>query len=147
MNLNYRVVIGGLLGGITAFLSGWLIYGRLMYDYFENTMLRVPGVMKDTMHPGIREWVSLMVSQFSLAFLLAFVFSKFSNINAMRGMIAGAVVVMLISLHMNCSIFFQMNLIGKKMIISDALVSLVYGGVIGMVVGWYSGRKTVIPSA
>ena len=143
MNLSTKLLIGGLLGGIMAFLCGWVIYGQFMYDFFQNSMIQVPGMLKNTMNPGIKEWVSLMISQFSLGFLMAFVLGKFREMDAVKGLIAGAIIMLLISLYMNCSLFFQLNLFGKKMIIADALVSLVYGGLIGLVTGWYMGRAAV----
>lgn len=146
MTLSTRLLIGGLLGTITAFFAGWAIYDLLLNDFFEGAMLKVAGVMKDTQYPGIREWVALMISQASIGFLLAFIFSKFSSISLMKGLIAGGIIVMLIGLYTNCIAFFQMNLIGKKYIITDIFVSFIYGGIVGSVVGWYLGRSLRINS-
>lgn len=147
MTLNTRLLIGGLLGTITAFFAGWVVYDLLLNDFFEGAMLKVAGVMKDRQHPGIREWVALMISQASLGFLLAFIFSKFSSMSLMKGLIAGGIIVMLIGLYANCFSFFQMNLIGKRYIITDIFVSFIYGGIVGSVVGWYLGRGPKTNSA
>lgn len=147
MNQNSRLLPGGLLGGVTAFLTGWIIYGMLLKGFFANSMINYAGgIMKDVDHPGIKEWVALTLSQLSLGFLLAYVFSRFSSINAVKGLIAGGIIFLLISLFMNCSIFFQMNLFGKRLILTDAFVSFINGGIVGLITGWFMGRGATVNS-
>ena len=47
--MNAKTLIIGIAGGIVVFLTGFLIYGILMMEYFVNNTNSFPGFNKDPM--------------------------------------------------------------------------------------------------
>ncbi len=133
--MNVKTLIGGLIAGVTAFLLGWVIYGMLLMDYFTNNMVKYDGLTKDPM-----EMWAMGVSNLALGLLLAYVFNGSGVKTARNGIASGAIFFGLFSVGVNMMFYAQMNLFSLQLICVDVLASLVWGALVGAVLGWWFSR-------
>jgi hypothetical protein len=138
-----RVLAATLAGGVAFFFLGGLIYGVVLD----------PLVMKPSMNPEAVKlmkdpptWLPLVLANFVMAFLFAYIFDKWATIRTFTGgLTAGAVIYFLITLSMQLMFAAFMNLMnGWTPAVADVLGSTVLGalggGVIGLVLGMMNKR-------
>ncbi len=135
--MNKNVLLAAAVGGITAFLLGWLIFGVLLMDYMNSHMVSYPGLMKSEseMDLGL-----LFVSNLVLAALLAWSFDRMGVKGLMAGVRTGAVMGLLFYLSVDLSFLAMMNLFSEPMaavvdVLSNALWVTGVGAAVGMVLG------------
>ncbi|GJM30648.1 MAG: hypothetical protein DHS20C17_32830 [Cyclobacteriaceae bacterium] len=129
-----KFITGTLVGGITFFILGFLIYAVLLEGFFAANAGSATGVDK-TEH---MVWWSLVLGNLSAAALLSYIFLKWAHISTFKsGLSAGAVIGLFINLSWDMTMFATSNL----MSLTGALVDVVAwtiafaiaGGVIGAV--------------
>jgi hypothetical protein len=133
--MNSKTFVGGLIGGIVAFLLGWIIYGMLLMDYFSSNMIQYEGLMKA--EPVL--WM-IFLGGLAWAMLTAYVINASGINNAAKGAMCGAILYMLISLGVNLMFHAQMNMMNTTIIVVDVLASIIMGGFVGAAIGWWNGR-------
>ena len=69
--MNMKVLIAALVGGVVAFLLGWLIWGTLLMGYYEASMIHYEGLMKTEgdMNLGL-----MFLSNLTLSLLMSLLF-------------------------------------------------------------------------
>lgn len=142
MNTN-KFLIGGIIGGITYFLLGWLVWGMLLMNFMqEHTTEAGKAVMRG--EDGM-VWWAMIVGNLLSGLILSFVFVKSGVSSAGSGATTGATLALLISAAINCVLYAQMNAWDTTSMIVDIAASTVVGAIVGAVVGWYMGmgRKAV----
>ena len=136
MNTN-KFLVGGIIGGVTNFFLGWLIYGMLLMNFMQSHSNNASGVFRteETMI-----WWALIIGNLAFGFLLSYILNK-SNVNsAMAGATVGAVVGFLMSLAIDFSIYAQINLWDTTAMAVDIIASTVMSAIAGAAIGWYLGR-------
>lgn len=141
MNIK-QILIAGLIGGAVAFLLGFLIFGVLLSDFFENNAGSASGVMK-----GDAEmlWIPMILGHLAIGMLLAVIYVRWANISTfITGAKAGAVIGFLISCAEDLIDFGSMNLMNITAVIVNivavTIITAIVGGVIGMVLGRNAGK-------
>lgn len=133
--MNSKILIGIVLAFLISFLCGWLIFGYLLVDFYNQYSNDFIGLKKDPMVM----W-SMVVSNLAYALMLAYVFQIAAVKTVAKGAMVGMIVTVLISLSYDMFIFSQMNLIGYRIMAANTVANGAIGGLIGAVLGWWSGR-------
>ncbi len=125
MNLK-NFIIGGIAGGITNFLLGWVFYGMLfknIYPENENTNLTF-----------------IFLGCLTFGFLMSYIFTKWAGItNPVKGLTAGAIIGFLNGLSMDFFMFSNRP-IDTTNFIYDILIATIIGAGIGAVIAIVNGK-------
>ena len=131
-----KILIGGLLGGVTSFLLGWIIYGVILTDAMASP---VAGLMKPEAE---MIWWALIGSCLAQGFLLSYVFGKWANITtAVGGATAGATLGVLIALSYDLGFYSMSNMFTMGTMVMDVAMATIINAAVGAVVGWWLGRN------
>jgi len=134
--MNSKTFLIGIAGGITLFLTGFLIYGLLLMDYFSASMSSYPGLIKEPM-----EIWAIGTGNIIWGILLAYFLNTAKIESGIQGAIHGALLFFLFGLGANFVFFGQYNLMPLSLAFVDALCMAIMGGISGAVIGWLLGRK------
>lgn len=127
MNTN-KILLGGILGGITFFILGWLIYGIALADYMaahSNTSVNRP--MEEMI------WWAMILSNLISGFLMAFILSWSGTSNFVGGLKIGAIVGLLFGLSIDLSfyamttMFSDMNSLFIDIVVYSVMTALASG--------------------
>jgi len=135
--MNAKTLIIGIAGGIVVFLTGFLIYGILMMEYFVNNTNSFPGFNKDPM-----EIWAIASGNIIWGVLLSYVFSLGVIKTAGSGALHGAILFFLFSLGMNTVSYGQYNLYSLPLSIVDAFCMAILGSLGGALTGWLLGKTS-----
>ncbi len=133
--MNNKVLIGGLIGGVTFFLLGWLIYGFLLLDYMkENSNQSIAKPMNEFL------WWSLILSNLIWGYFLALILSWTNTSSMSSGMQKGAVIGLLIATALDFG-FYAMSTMYSSVtpILVDMAANTIMYAIGGAVIGWYMG--------
>jgi hypothetical protein len=135
--MNTKTIVGGVLAAIVSFLLGWLVFGILLMDYYATNMKTYEGLMKA--NPAI--W-AIAVANLCFGMMLAFIFQLGGILTASRGFVTAMIISLLVSMSFNLSMHAQFDLYSGSLLVTDVLVNMVFGGIVGAFLGWWLGRKT-----
>lgn len=141
MNIQ-KILIGGIVGGIVAFLLGWAIFGIVLHDMMEagKTKFSGAGVWKVDTETEMQTIIwAIAAAQFAWSFLLAWLFSKMGTTGAMSGFINGFLIFLLMAAGFDLMMYAFSNLYVPSFYIKDILLSGAMGGVVGAVIAWVMG--------
>jgi len=135
-------IMATLAGFVTLFLLGWILYGMLLMDFYAANAGSATGVMRSDTE---MVWWALVLGNISQAYLLVYIFSKWTTItNFTEGLKAGIIIGLILGFAFNLSMYGTSNMMNLTAALVDPLVSAAMmgltGGVIGMVIG-KSGTK------
>jgi len=138
--MSSKTFLIGIAGGIVVFLTGFLIYGILLMDYFGANISSFPGLLKEPM-----EIWAVGLGNIIWGILLAYFLSLGNIESGTQGAVHGASLFFLFALGSNFVFFGQYNIMPFSLSFVDALCMALLGGVSGAVIGWllsrYSGSK------
>lgn len=134
-----KILLGGIAGGVTFFLLGWVVYGMLLRDYMTtnyNQCAMRP--MQDMI------WWAMIVSNLAFGFLLSMVFSWSNTIGMMAGAKVAGIMGLLLSISMDLSGYAMSTVVSSLTvvfvdIITYTVMSAICGVVVGLVMGM--GKK------
>jgi hypothetical protein len=136
--MNTKVLLAALAGAVATFLSGWLLYGIVLKNFYDSNMLEVA---RPVMRPHGEEilW-AIFVGCLAWSLLLALVFSRWASISTLKtGAIAGAWMGFLISLGSSFFTYGVVNMSQMVVYLVDPITNIVQGAIAGGVVGWVLG--------
>jgi len=138
MTMDTRTLLAALVGGVVAFLLGWLIFGMLLMGWMEAHMLSYPGLMKTEEEMNL---ALMFLSNLCLALLLAWSFGRMGVNSLAGGLVTGAVVGFLFYLSVDLSFMAMMNLFdGPMAVVVDVAANTVWTAGVGGAVGFMLGR-------
>lgn len=133
--MNTKTLVGGLIGGVVAFLLGWLIFGILLMKFYQSNMVSYAGLLKDP-----PEMWAIAVANLAFGIFMAYVLNL-GNINSVsKGFTTGLIVGLLTQAGFDLLLHGQMNLYNTQLLVIDIVASGVFSGVIAAVIGWWFGR-------
>lgn len=140
--MNSKTLVAAVLGGLAAFLTGWIIYGLVLKGTMESMMGTATGVMKtDDEMMSVSSMGFVLVGNIVFGYLLAHIFSKWANITtAAGGASAGAVLLGLYAFGYDLIMYGTTNMMKLPAVFIDTACSAIFGAVAGAVIGWWLGR-------
>jgi hypothetical protein len=137
MNTN-KILLAGLVGGVVAFILGFLAYGVLLVDFFESNVGSASGVAREM---DDMQWVPMILGHLSLGFLFSVIYGRWANISTFTtGAKAGAVIGFLMDFGINMINYGSTNISTLNGTIADVVVTTIMMALIGGVVAWVLGR-------
>ena len=135
-----KFLIGTLVGGISFFLLGYLIYGVALMGFFTNHSIAPAGSMK-TMNEFL--WWALVLGTLAEAALLTWIFLKLGNIRSFgSGFGAGFVVGFFVGLSRDLIQFATGNHVDLTATFADVVVGALLYGIVGGIIGAVLGMGT-----
>ena len=136
-----KFLIGTLVGGITLFILGYLIYGLALMSFFTQHSVAPSGSMK-AMSDII--WWALILGNLASGALLTYIFLKMGNVNSFgSGAGTGAAIGFFLSLSIDLMNYALQNSFDLTALFADVVIGIVMtaiaGGIIGAVLGM--GKK------
>jgi len=143
--MNSKTLVAALLGGLTAFLAGWLLYGVLLKGTMEGMMGTATGVMKtDEEIMSMNSILTILLGNLVFGYLLTHIFSKWANVtSAAAGASAGALLMGLYALGYDLIMYGTSNMMQLQGVFVDAIIAAVLGALSGAVIGWWLGRGKI----
>ena len=141
--MNTKTIVAGVLAGVVAYLTGWLLYGVVLSNTFADLSGSASGVGKsDAEMMAGASLVYLLIGQLAFGLFLAYVFSKWANISTVAGGAkAGAVIGAFISVATNFTMLGTSNISTIQGALLDVIVFTIIMGISGAVAGWWLGRS------
>lgn len=133
-----KILLAGLIGGVVAFILGFLFYGIILSDFFASNMGSATGVMRgdDEM-----QWGPMIIGHLAYGLLFAVIFGRWANISTLAtGAKAGAVIGFLVSLAHVMIQLGSTHLSNMTGALADVGVGTLLSAGTGGVVGWFLGR-------
>ena len=139
--MNNKVLVGGLIGGITVFLLSYLVYGMALGSTLEANMLTGLNRPMEEF-----QWAFLILGNLFTGLLYAWVLNKANANSLSSGATTGAILALLIGLGFGFTMYGVSHLYTTM---TGVLIDLVAGVIIGVVVGavigwWYSRGRTPV---
>jgi len=130
-----KILLGGVTGGITLFLLGWLIYGILLMDYMtanNNQCMNRPNMEMI--------WWALILSNLAFGFLLSIVFIWSNTTGIIPCAKIAAIIGLLFSISIDLGYYSMTTMyLNPSAIIVDVIAYTVYLAITGAVIGWVMG--------
>ena len=135
MNIK-KLLIGGIVGAIVYFLLGWLIYEKLLVDFFNH-------------HPGVVTgynrtqplFLYLVIGNLLAGFLLAYILAK-ANVNSVgSGLTTGGIVGFLMASSTDCIVFGTTLLVGRYAVAADVIAFTIMSAIVGAIIGTLPGSN------
>ena len=136
MNTN-KFLVGGIIGGITNFLLGWLVWGTLLMSFMKEHTSEIGKTVMRADDQMI--WWALIVANLIMGLLLSYILNKAGVVSAGAGASTGAVVGLLMSAAINCFHYAFMDMGDMTGMGVDIIASTVVSAIVGGVIGWYLG--------
>ena len=137
MNTN-KLIVASLLGGVTYFFMGWLVYGIVL-----RPLTAMPSEIASVVEFPEEEFkMSLMIlSCIVYSGLLSYIFLKWAGISTfISGAKAGATIGVLISLSVGLSMASMYRISTIETTLFNGVGELVCSAIVGGVIGWVLGR-------
>ena len=132
-----KILVATIVGSITIFLLGYLIFGILLAPYTG---------MDDIQYNGLRkvppDFLLLMLKNIVQAFLLVYIFEYLAAIRTfLGGMKVGAIIMFLTTISLNLNLLSILNLNNGFTanildVVGETVRMALGGGVMGAVLGW-----------
>ena len=140
-NKNY--FLASIVGGITFFLLGWLIYGVVLMDFMSsNSGLSAEVFAQFNRTEAEFIWWALILANVASGFLLATILSWGQMTSAAGGAKAGAIVGFLIAISFDLLFYSMTNIFTTSSLFVDIIASTVMTTIGSAVIGWLLGRGT-----
>jgi hypothetical protein len=132
-----KILLGGVAGGVTFFLLGWLVYGILLSSYMTANLNQCAARPMTEM-----VWWAMILSNLALGFLLALVFTWSKIDNLKSGARVSAILGVLISASVDLGNYSMTNVYSSlSVIVVDVLVYTILLTITGIVVAKVIGTK------
>ena len=127
-----KFLIGTIVGGLTFFFVGWLIYGMALMSF----MMEHSGSAQGVSRAEDMVWWSLLVGNFASGALFTYVFMKWANINSFGGGFAAAATMgFLMAAGFDFSMYGTSNIMDLTGTIVDIVAYTVMAGIGGGAIG------------
>lgn len=127
-------VLATVAGGVTLFVLGGVLYGLLLFDFFESHS--APNIMRET-----PIWWALITGELLLAALVTLIFGRWASISTpLSGLKAGAIIGLLLAAAVNLTMYATSSIVDPTAGVADVVVSVIRLGIAGAVIGLVLGK-------
>ncbi len=130
-----KMLIGTVVGGVTFFLLGGLIYAVILADFYEANLGSATGVLREL--PIM--W-AMVVSQLGMAAVVTYVFLLSDVASASNGLKTGAILGLLLGIAISFDLYSVTNWSNSTVAFVEPLVWVVRTALAGAAIGWALGR-------
>lgn len=135
--MSTRAILAAVVGSISSFLLGWLIFGILLMDYYTANTTHYDGLMKEM--PNL---VLVFLNGLIWSLLLAFIFERWAGIKTILGGIKGGVIIGLpIMLSFNLFLLARMNLFTPTLVVVDVIANTIFTALVGGLIAFILGYR------
>jgi len=121
--MNLKSILAAIGGGLTAFITGWLLYGILLTNYMRDNMIPYAGLMRST-----PEFWALVISNLSLGFLFIWLFVRMNIRTFYSGFKKGSFISFLMFLAIDIQMYAIMSIYKNfSSLLVDVLASTLVG--------------------
>lgn len=138
--MNTKFLLAALAALVLSFLGGWLIWGMLLVDFYEeHSHLDDSGLMRET-----PLYWAFAVGSLLTSLLLTYVLNAANRRSAGSGFVMGAIFGLLNSLGHSMFMYGETTMMDETGMVVDALAGMGFTAIIGAVIGAIlgSGKKT-----
>jgi hypothetical protein len=136
--MNNRFLVGGIIGGVAAFMLGYLIYGLAMSAMLnEHTMA---GVNRP---PEEMQWLWLVLGNLMVGFLGSYVLTKSNTAGFAKGAAVGAALGLLVSTAVDFTMYGTTNVMTLQGAFLDVIAFTIMMTIVCGIIGVYLGRGKV----
>jgi hypothetical protein len=132
-----KCILGTIVGGITMFVVGYLVFNLLLGSFYAANMGSATGVAREP----IMYW-ALGVGCLAEAALITYALGARAGAGA--GAKAGAVVGLLMWLAVDFIMYGTTNTQNLTLTLVDPLASAVVGAIVGVVIGLVAGKPKAV---
>lgn len=134
-----KILLGGISGGVTFFLLGWVVYGMLLQGYTTANYNQCASRPMEEMI-----WWAMIVSNLAFGFLLSVVFSWSNTTGIAAGAKVGGIIGLLVAGSMDLGMYAMTSMFSSLTpmfvdIIAYSVMSVIAGAIVGAVMGM--GKK------
>ncbi|MBT8218566.1 MAG: hypothetical protein KJP00_01995 [Bacteroidia bacterium] len=134
-----KILIAGVIGGVVAFILGFLTYGIVLSDFWEANTGTATGVMKADDEILI---IPMIIGHLTWGMLFALIFGRWANIKTFAtGAKAGAAIGLLCTASIDLVYLATMNISTTTSTIVNLLCVAFISAIVGGAVGWFLGRE------
>jgi hypothetical protein len=130
-----KMLIGTVVGGVTFFLLGGLIYAVILGDFYEANLGSATGVLREL--PIL--W-AMVVSQLGMAAVVTYVFLLSDVASASNGLKTGAILGLLLGIAISFDLYSVTNWSNSTVAFVEPLVWVARTALAGAAIGWALGR-------
>lgn len=132
-------ILATLAGFVVFFLMGWLLYGMLLMDFFQNNAGTATGVARSETD---MVWWALIGGNILQAYFLVYVFGKWADINTFAGGFQnGLMLGLIIGFGYDLTMYGTTNIMNLTATLVDPLIAAIMMATSGGVIGWMLGKK------
>jgi len=132
-------IMATLAGFVVFFFMGFLLYGILLMDFFMSNSGSATGVARGD---SDMQWLYLALGNLLYAYLLVYIFDKWTGINTfMSGLKAGAMIGLIVGVAVDFTMYGTTNISSLMATLVDPLVMAVMMGTTGGIIGMMLGKK------
>ena len=136
--MNTKTMISGVLGGVTYFLLGFLIWEFLLKDMMSDCIGSATGIMRA--ENEMIMW-AMIIGNLGYGFAFAYALGTWSGVTTfIGGAKAAAAVAFLFTLGYDMIYYATTNMSSLTGVIYDLGISTFIGAMAGGVIGWWLGR-------
>jgi hypothetical protein len=132
-----KLFAGGITGGIVYFILGYLVYGKLLMDYFAQHHGMTTGFMRNPLAMPLI--IYLIAGNLLVGFLLTYIFLKANVASFGSGLVTGGIIGLLVTAANDCISYATTTLMSTHSMLADivaaTIMSAIAGAIIGMVIG------------
>lgn len=134
-----KIIVAGLVGGVVAFILGFLVWGLALNSFMAENTGSATGVMKSE---ADFNWIAMVLGHLSYGLLFAIVFGRWASISTFAtGAKAGAVLGFLFGFTSDMIMYGSTNIMNLTGTIVDIVAMTIIGAIVGGVVALMLGRK------
>jgi len=132
-----KILFGGIAGGVSFFLLGWLIYGILLMEYSMANYNQCAARPMEGM-----VWWAMILSNLAFGFLLAIVFNWTNTHGIIAGAKVGGILGLMMAFSMDLSVYsMSTTFLHVSAVFVDIIVYAVMSAIVGAVVGLVMGKN------
>ncbi len=140
MNIK-KLLVGGIAGGITFFLLGWLFYGILLMDF----MAAHSGASGNINRPE-PDFIYLFIGNLAIGLLITYIFIKAGVNSLSAGVLTGAVIGLLMAIGYDSMIYATTTTMSKTGMAADVaaatVMTAITGGIVAILIGMLSKQRS-----